>query len=166
MSPLLLYRKKVSDTTGPSYITHSGDMAICLYKENYGPFPRIIIFTYEIICDATGNTTTMPLGEKDERVGIDYNTRVRYQDKLQLLEILFTEQPGSQELNIVKCAIILIVQGFTEQPSGQELNIVKCAIILIIQGFTEQPSGQELNIVTSAIILIVQGFTEQPSGIG
>ena len=48
-----------------------------------------------------GNTTTTPLGGKDERVGIDCNARVRYQDKLQLLEILFTEQPSGQELNIV-----------------------------------------------------------------
>ena len=87
--------------------------------------------------------------------------RVRYQDKLQLLEILFTEQPSGQELNIVTSAIILIVQGFTEQPSGQELNIITSAIMFIVQGFTEQPSGQELNIVTSAIILIVQGFISE-----
>ena len=51
---------------------------------------------------------------------------------------------------------------FTEQPSGQELNIVTS--ILIVQGFTEQPSGQELNIVTSAIIWIVQGFISEEFG--
>ena len=46
----------------------------------YGPFPRII---FSLKNYATGNSTTTPLGGKDERVGIDCNARVRYQDKLQ-----------------------------------------------------------------------------------
>ena len=55
----------------------------------------------------TGNTTTTPLGEKDERVRIT----------IVMLSNPATIQPSGQELSIVISAIILIVQGFISEDS-------------------------------------------------